>query len=147
METFLQGLEKWWALRTYRKRLPRLLGQRYGNPKFFTPEQVERTIKESKLNSRYIEYAYALFVSLEDFKRKTGWHISNKYLEFRREIRFGRSTERQSPGIDVDNAAEVGPSSWEDYGLTESSQHDGGYDGGAPDADGGDGGGGDGGSD
>jgi hypothetical protein len=51
------------AVRSYRKRLGRLLVQRYGRERQYTPPQVLTTIKLNGLSERFAPYACAMFCS------------------------------------------------------------------------------------
>jgi hypothetical protein len=59
----LERIRKWWAIHGYRRRLGRLLVQRYGRERFYRPPQVLTTIKEHGLSERYAAHACAMFCS------------------------------------------------------------------------------------
>lgn len=56
-----ERLARWLALRHYRSKLPRLLRERYGRERYFTPAQVLATIQVGRLNLRFAPYACAMF--------------------------------------------------------------------------------------
>jgi hypothetical protein len=81
------GTSKAKALKQYVNSLGGLLSKRYGKSRTYTDKQIERTIKECKLNSAYIIYAYALFmdgVSFEALSHEN--HINVTYKELRDEL-------------------------------------------------------------
>lgn len=57
------AIRKRFALRQYCGRLPRLLKQRYGSARSFTPAQVITTIRKYRMNEKHAQYACALFCS------------------------------------------------------------------------------------
>ncbi|HXY58428.1 MAG TPA: DUF6559 family protein [Methylocystis sp.] len=65
---FLTRFRKRWAIRSYARRLPRLLAADYGRSKRYTPPQVKATIERSGLNSDYFGYAVAMFSDRDGFE-------------------------------------------------------------------------------
>ncbi len=55
------------AIKSYLKKLPRLLAKDYGRSKIYTPMQVKKTIERSKLNTRYVCYGISIFSGREAF--------------------------------------------------------------------------------
>ena len=49
------------AVQSYMATLPSALQQRYGKADQYTPQQVRRTLEQSRLNQRFVEYAYLLY--------------------------------------------------------------------------------------
>jgi len=56
------------VLKTYLKVLPLALKKRYGKHKRYTMDQINETIELVGLDTEYIHYAYAVFLSHSDFK-------------------------------------------------------------------------------
>ena len=53
------------ALKIYRKKLAKLLSQRYGASPTYTEGQVRTTIEEEQINTRYIKYAFLMYCEQE----------------------------------------------------------------------------------
>jgi len=68
-------LAKWNALRNYRARLPRLLVERYGRERRYTPPQVLTTIKVHRLSERFAPYACAMFCSKAAYTDFVASHV------------------------------------------------------------------------
>ena len=49
------------AVKSYLVNLPAALQRRYGKAEQYTPQQVRRTLQQSRLNQRFVEYAYLLY--------------------------------------------------------------------------------------
>jgi hypothetical protein len=64
---YFRSLAKRRAIRSYARRLPRLLAKDYGHSKSYTPQQVRRTIERYRLNSNYSCYGVAMFSDRDDF--------------------------------------------------------------------------------
>lgn len=78
MGNFLQRYLKKRALRKNLKQLGQLLYLRYGKSKYYTKNQVDRTIKEGKLNN-YVTFAgYTFFVDPDVFN-STILHDKSSY--------------------------------------------------------------------
>jgi hypothetical protein len=76
----LNRLAKWRALRSYRARLPRLLVERYGRERHYTPPQVLTTIKLHRLSERFAPYACALFCSKRGYADFLASHVPKTEL-------------------------------------------------------------------
>ncbi len=55
------------AIKSYIKKLPRLLEKDYGKSKIYTPMQVKKTIERSKLSVDYACYGIAIFSTKKAF--------------------------------------------------------------------------------
>lgn len=80
------GLSKKAALKQYLK-LGALLAKRYGLSKQYSPAQVKQTIDDYRLNSSYIAYAYAAFLSFDDYQNICqDIEVNKSYHDLRGEI-------------------------------------------------------------
>ena len=107
-----------WAIRAYARRLGPLLAKRYGRQKFYTADQVRRTIEVCGFSRRYIAYAYAMFLTEHAFAgEKCTVRTEDPYSSLR-ETAGGIADHRH---WDVDGP-DFGGSVFED-----GSPHDGGF--------------------
>lgn len=68
----LKELEKWWALRSYRRRLGPLLRKRYGrSPHGYTPQQVLTTLRVHGMNTTLAPHACVMFCSPKAYSEFT----------------------------------------------------------------------------
>ncbi len=58
---FVAALRKRWAIRSYVRKLPRLLRRDYGAAPRYTPAQIRKTIERYDLNQDYSCYAISMF--------------------------------------------------------------------------------------
>jgi hypothetical protein len=65
--TYLRHRAKNRAILTYTRKLPELLPTRYGNARFYTPQQVRKTVESAGLGTEFSCYAVAIFSSRESF--------------------------------------------------------------------------------
>lgn len=63
----MQFLQKWLAIRSYKKKLGSLLIRGYGKSKHYTPAQVRTTVSKAGLSTDWICYAYSMYCSCDDF--------------------------------------------------------------------------------
>jgi hypothetical protein len=71
----LDGVRKWFAVRSYAKGLGAELKKRYGEQKQYTPAQVKRTAEQGGYNVNYLCYALCMYCGPSDFAeyhRSTG---------------------------------------------------------------------------
>jgi hypothetical protein len=61
------ALRKRRGIRRYARELPRRLAHDYGTRKSFSPAQIDVAVHKLKLDATLIVYAYAMFLSREDF--------------------------------------------------------------------------------
>jgi hypothetical protein len=64
---FIRRLKKNRAIKSYVKKLPRLLAKDYGRSAHYRPLQIKRTIERAGLDPIYSCYAVAMFSLREDF--------------------------------------------------------------------------------
>lgn len=64
---FIKQFNKNRAIRSYVKKLPRLLAKDYGRFAHYSPLQIKRTIERASLNTAYSCYAVAMFSLRKDF--------------------------------------------------------------------------------
>ena len=83
MIKLLHRLRKKKALKSYIHKLPKLLRKDYGASERYTTGQVRRSIDRYGLNQNYVMYAYAMFVSKNDFINELS---SDRYELIRQEI-------------------------------------------------------------
>jgi hypothetical protein len=77
------------ALKQYARELPRRLSQDYGASTFFTRGQVATAITKLKLNPNFSVYAYAMFLSEDEYNAgHQGTPASLSYLDAR--VEFAR---------------------------------------------------------
>lgn len=83
----LEHFKKQRALKTYVKVLPPLLKKRYGKHKRYTEGQVRKTAEAAGLNNKYIDFAYAMYMSRREFETFTSDQgLSCSYEECRKTI-------------------------------------------------------------
>lgn len=63
----LRSVRKWIAIRRYAKRFGRLLRERYGKQKYYTPAQVKRTAETNGYNANYLCWALCMYCTRSDF--------------------------------------------------------------------------------
>lgn len=63
----VQFIQKWLAIRSYKKKLGALLVNGYGKSKHYTPAQVKRTVSKAGLSTYWICYAYSMYCTHDDF--------------------------------------------------------------------------------
>jgi hypothetical protein len=66
---YIESSRKRRAIRSYARRLPRLLAKDYGHSERYTPQQVRRTIERSGMNMDFSCYGIAMFSGREDFNQ------------------------------------------------------------------------------
>ncbi len=87
MLQYIRSFAKRRAIRSYARRLPRVLAKNYGFSKTYTPQQVRKTVERLKLNAKHSDYAVAMFSDRDDFnhyQRETG--TDYKYDSMRVEV-------------------------------------------------------------
>ncbi len=60
---------RWFSVKKYMNKLNPLLKKRYGVSEFYSAGQIERTIIECGFSKKYLPYAFAIFLSEDDFMR------------------------------------------------------------------------------
>jgi hypothetical protein len=83
----VRSLKKYFAIRSYVRRLSQELAPRFDRRPIYTVEQVTQAAQRGGFSVEFIAYAYAAFCSLEDFNaycRRFG--IASSYQELRRTI-------------------------------------------------------------
>ena len=104
---FFRRIKKAWAIKSYVRRMPKLLKADHGKSKYYSPYQVKSTVQRHNLNSDYLCYAIAMYSIESDFDayhHETGQ--SCDYKDMRTEVaeqyldgKFDFSTD------DLDSAA------------------------------------------
>ncbi|WP_153039178.1 DUF6559 family protein [Microbulbifer sp. Q7] len=64
---FIRKIKRNRAIKSYLRKLPRLLAKDYGKSKRYRPKQVRATIERNGLSVIYTCYAIAIFCSKKDF--------------------------------------------------------------------------------
>src|SRR4051812_6506397 len=82
IQRMLNGLAKWNALRNYRSKLPRLLVERYGRERRYSPAQVLTTIKLHRLSERFAPHACAMFCSKRAYADFVASHVPKTEIPF-----------------------------------------------------------------
>ncbi|MBT3022616.1 MAG: hypothetical protein KUF77_01455 [Candidatus Thiodiazotropha sp. (ex Lucina aurantia)] len=84
---FSIGISKKAAIKQYCNRLPSLLFRRYGRSANYSYSQVKNTIIEHNLSKSYIVYAFAMYLSLDDYDENVlGEKHIPAYIDLRKEI-------------------------------------------------------------
>lgn len=106
----VQFIQKWLAIRSYKKKLGSLLVEGYGKSKQYTPAQVKRTVSKAGLSTYWICYAYSMYCSCDDFVQvhaETGQSCDYEAMRtevadyfFDTDIAFDASTVVASSGED-----------------------------------------------
>lgn len=115
------------AIKSYIKKLPRLLAKDYGSSKSYTPMQVKKTIERNRLPVIYSGYALAIFSN------------QDAYNQFYQDI--GETCDYDAMRCEVADKHFSGNSNFEMSDVISTSSSYGGFDGGGGFS-GGDGGGG-----
>ena len=63
----IQRIQRWLAVRSYAKKLGAKLRKRYGTSKYYTPGQVETTVREAGLNLNLVRYALCMYCNRDSF--------------------------------------------------------------------------------
>jgi len=122
----LDRLAKWAAVRRYRARLGRLLVQRYGRERHYTPAQVLTTIKLNGLSERFAPYACVMFCSKHSYAEFVVNQVPSADLTFSPlkdssvPVWAGVLTQDWPPHHDV--VTDLGHASWE-HGSGLDSGH------------------------
>jgi len=69
LRNYLRSFAKDRAIRTYTRKLPRLLSAQYGKRQFPTPQQVKKAAENAGLNTAFSCYAATIFSSRESFNQ------------------------------------------------------------------------------
>lgn len=98
VKLMLKAIHKWFVIRSYARRLPRVLLVRYGPNEFYTPAQVTRTIEVHKFNATWIAFAYCMYCRYSDVVTSHREAAEN-WSELRSEIirRFFRGRKDFNP--------------------------------------------------
>lgn len=99
----IRRIKKYFAIRSYVRRLGPQLVRRFGKRRFYTPQQVRTAVRGGGFSEDDICYAYSMFCSLEDFN---AYHAEagepGNYDEMRAEVGhtyFGGSTDFEPASI------------------------------------------------
>lgn len=65
--SFINRIKKRRAIKSYVKKLPRLLAKDYGRSAYYRPLQIKRTIERADLDVTYSCYAVAMFSLRDEF--------------------------------------------------------------------------------
>ncbi len=107
-----ERFRKWAAVRSYRANLGRLLVERYGRGRRYTPAQVLLTIKLHGFNERYAPYACAMFCS------------KRAYVEFVAERSSGgEAGAAPLLGLSLAQCSAIDTSAWPDHHDIVSDPH------------------------
>jgi len=71
-------IKKRTTLKSYARKLPLFLKQKYGKHKRYSEEEIRTSIQQAGFDHSFIEYAYAMFMSRTEFERL---NHKNKDLE------------------------------------------------------------------
>lgn len=63
----IRRIKKYFAIRSYVRRLGPELVRRFGKRRYYTPEQVRKAVRGGRFNEDDICYAYSMFCSREDY--------------------------------------------------------------------------------
>lgn len=66
------------VIRKYRRKLTPELSKRYGGSAPYTQAQIDTTLRDLRLNTRYVQYAYLMFCEQEVLERE---NISESVLD------------------------------------------------------------------
>ncbi|MCU7850131.1 MAG: hypothetical protein KZQ89_19505 [Candidatus Thiodiazotropha sp. (ex Lucinoma kastoroae)] len=120
---FAMGMTKNAVIKEYNKKLAPLLLKRYGRSEHYTYGQVKKTVLECKLNQTYIFYAYAMFLSSDDYDKNVLYEDAPKFSELREEL-----ADRFFDGnINFDTVSMIKFTSTNNHGF-DSNSMDGGND-------------------
>ena len=61
-----RAIRKWFAIRSYARRLPKDLVKRYGRSEYYSPAQIVRTVETLRFNSEWIAYAFCMHCRFAD---------------------------------------------------------------------------------
>ena len=62
----IRAIRKWFAIRSYARRLPKDLVKRYGRSEYYSPAQIIRTVETLSFNSDWIAYAFCMHCRFSD---------------------------------------------------------------------------------
>jgi len=83
----IENILKRRVLKSYVKVLPSLLKKRYGKHKRYTEGQVRKTVEFAGLNQKYLDYAFAMYISRDEYEALTKVRsLSCGYDEARLEV-------------------------------------------------------------
>lgn len=63
----IRFVKRYWAIRSYVKRMSRDLVRRFGKKSFYSIDEVRQAVQRGKFSEGFIAYARAAFCSQEDF--------------------------------------------------------------------------------
>jgi hypothetical protein len=123
----LHGLAKWNALRRYRENLPRLLVERYGRERRYTPAQVLTTIKLHSFSERFAPYACAMFCSKRAYADVVASHAPRTDSSFQpldnASIPLWAAISVQDWPTHEAVVTDMGHAHWDQYGHDFASGH------------------------